>query len=97
LAPLYWDFGIPGAVVGMILFGAGARTLYENFIARNRSISGYLFYAVAFWLVVVGLRNGPVDTLITSVFVLGPLATLYALDARRASRRSTACVLAGQV
>jgi len=97
LAPLYWDFGIPGAIVGMILFGAGARTLYENFIARNRSISGYLFYAVAFWLVVVGLRNGPVDTLITSVFVLGPLATLYALDARRASRRSTACVLAGQV
>jgi len=40
VAELYWNFGFPGVVVGMFVFGLGLRYLYEAFrplLTRNRN------------------------------------------------------------
>jgi hypothetical protein len=68
----FWDFGIPGVVVGMLLFGAAARTLFEYFRNYRHSTAAQLLYSLALWFVVIGLRNGPVDTFVQLVFVVFP-------------------------
>jgi hypothetical protein len=68
----FWDFGIPGVVVGMLLFGVGARTLFEYFQNYRHSTAAQLLYSIALWFVVIGLRNGPVDTFVQLVFVVFP-------------------------
>lgn len=69
----FWDFGIPGVLVGMLLFGIGARALYEYFLRDRSSLAMQVFYALALWFVVIGLRNSPVDTLIQFAFVVFPV------------------------
>jgi hypothetical protein len=68
----FWDFGIPGVVVGMLLFGVGARTLFEYFRSYRHSTAVQLLYSLALWFVVIGLRNSPVDTFVQLVFVVFP-------------------------
>jgi hypothetical protein len=68
----FWDFGIPGVVVGMLLFGVGARTLFEYFQNYRQSTAVQLLYSLALWFVVIGLRNSPVDTFVQLVFVVFP-------------------------
>lgn len=68
----FWDFGIPGVVVGMLLFGVGARALFEYFRNYRHSTSAQVLYALALWFVVIGLRNSPVDTFVQLVFVVFP-------------------------
>jgi len=90
----YWDFGVLGVVVGLAAFGIGARWLYEYFLARPDSLSAQLIYSVAVWFIVIGLRNSPVDTFITAVFVSGPLIVIFGLAKRGvapASPSSTRC------
>ena len=68
----FWDFGIPGVVVGMFLFGVGARALFEYFQNYRHSSAAQLLYALALWFIVIGLRNSPVDTFVQLVFVVLP-------------------------
>jgi hypothetical protein len=68
----FWDFGIPGVAVGMLLFGVGARALFEYFRACRHSTAVQLLYSLALWFVVIGLRNSPVDTFVQLVFVVFP-------------------------
>jgi hypothetical protein len=68
----FWDFGIPGVVVGMLLFGVGARALFEYFRNYRHSAAVQLLYSLALWFVVIGLRNSPVDTFVQLVFVVFP-------------------------
>jgi hypothetical protein len=75
----YWDFGLIGVAVGLAALGVGARWLYEYFLARPESLSAQLTYSVAVWFIVIGLRNSPVDTFITGVFIGGPLIVIFKL------------------
>jgi hypothetical protein len=68
----FWDFGIPGVVVGMLLFGVGARALFEYFRTYRHSPAAQLLYSLALWFVPIGLRNSPVDTFVQLVFVVVP-------------------------
>jgi hypothetical protein len=68
----FWDFGISGIVVGMALFGIAARALFEYFRSFRHSTAAQLLYSLALWFVVIGLRNGPVDTFVQLVFVVVP-------------------------
>src|SRR5205823_14523888 len=68
----FWDFGIPGVIAGMLLFGLGARALFEYFRAYRQSAAVQVLYSLALWFIVIGLRNSPVDTLVQAVFVVLP-------------------------
>jgi hypothetical protein len=68
----FWDFGFPGVLVGMFLFGVAARSLYAYFMANRRSPPVQILYSLALWFVVIGLRNSPVDTFVQFAFVVLP-------------------------
>lgn len=70
---LYWDFGIAGVVLGMALFGAAFRTLFEWLLRSPDRMDVQLLYSVAIWFVVVGARGNLVDTTIQAAFLLLPL------------------------
>jgi hypothetical protein len=86
----FWDFGIPGVAVGMLLFGVGARTLFEYFRSYRHSTAAQLLYSLALWFVVIGLRNGPVDTFVQLVFVVFPAWLAVRLSERRGVRFAAA-------
>jgi hypothetical protein len=69
---LYWDFGLIGVAIGLALAGVGCRALYRYLSDRKTDTSAQVLYALALWFVVIGLRNGPVDTLIVGAFVVAP-------------------------
>jgi hypothetical protein len=75
----YWDFGSIGVALGLGIFGFGARFLYDYLLSRRGDLPAELLYSVALWFIVIGLRNGPVDTLITAVVLIGPLLAITTL------------------
>ncbi len=82
----FWDFGLAGVVVGMLAFGIAARVLFEYFLRHRASSAVQLFYSLALWFVVIGLRNSPVDTLVQSVFVVLPVWVALRVSLRRGVR-----------
>jgi hypothetical protein len=85
----FWDFGIPGVVVGMALFGLSARALFEYFSRYRYSPAVQLLYSLALWFVVIGLRNSPVDTAVQFVFVVFPAWLAVKLAPLRGLRIAT--------
>jgi hypothetical protein len=81
---LYWDFGLIGVVAGLALGGVGCSALYRYLADRNADTSAQVVYALALWFVVIGLRNGPVDTLILGAYIVAPAWLVFRL-ARRPS------------
>jgi hypothetical protein len=73
LLSFYWDFGIPGAFVGMALFGVLARALYEYLLLRPRSFGVQLLYSGALWYVAVAARHDPVSVFIWGLVLFVPL------------------------
>lgn len=84
LLVFYWDFGIYGVLVGMAAFGLVARVLYELLMRDPASAFGQIFYAGVIWFLVLGLRDGPVETLVTGGFVVIPLLGVLVVGSRRA-------------
>lgn len=78
----YWDFWFVGVVMGLAIYGVLARSMYE-YMVRNRSDIGVqVIYALSLWFVVIALRHGPVDSLITGVFVLLPAWVIFRFAGR---------------
>ena len=69
---LYWDFGLIGVAAGLALGGIGCRALYRYLLQRNNDTSAQILYSLALWFVVIGLRNGPVDTITLAAFIVAP-------------------------
>jgi hypothetical protein len=86
----FWDFGIPGLVAGMLLFGLAARALFEYFRAYRRSTAVQVLYSLALWFVVIGLRNSPVDTVVQAVFVVLPAWIAFRVSTWRGVRFAAA-------
>ena len=83
---LFWDFGIPGVIAGMIIFGFAARGLFEYFLKHASSTAAQVFYSLALWFVVIGLRNSPTDTIVQFVFVVLPVWLALQVSLRRGVR-----------
>lgn len=69
----YWDFGVPGVVVGMALFGLICRVLWEWFRRHDEALSAQLIFAMGLWMIVPGVRDDPVDTIVLASFMMLPL------------------------
>jgi hypothetical protein len=83
LLSFYWDFGIPGAFVGMALIGVLARALYEYLLLRPRSFGTQLLYSGALWYVAVTVRHDPVSVFIWGLVLFVPLIGILAFASRR--------------
>jgi hypothetical protein len=82
----FWDFGIPGVIVGMLAFGVAARALFEHFLRYRRSAGVQVLYSLALWFMVIGLRNSPVDTFVQFIFVVFPAWVVLRISIRREIR-----------
>lgn len=78
----YWDFSVAGVAAGMLLLGIGARLLFAYFLRQPSSLAVQVLYALALWFVVIGLRDGPVDTFIRAMFVVFPAWVVFRIAAR---------------
>lgn len=87
---LFWDFGFTGVIVGMSVFGIGARCLYEYLRVHADSLAVQVVYALALWFVVIGLRNDPVDTFIQFAFVVLPVWLVVRMPSLRGARLAAA-------
>ena len=95
----YWDFGLIGVAVGLALGGIGSRALYRYLSERENDISAQVVYALSLSFVVIGLRNGPVDTITLAAFIVAPAWLVFRLArppasgaARRIFRREARVV-----
>ena len=82
LLHLYWDFGLIGVAAGLALGGVGCTALYRYLADRNADTSAQVVYGLALWFVVIGLRNGPVDTLILAAYIVAPAWLVFRLARR---------------
>ena len=87
LLAFYWDLGLAGVAIGMVLFGIGARALYEWFIRHRHMLSAQLVFAIGLWFVVIGARNDPVDTIVLAMFLVAPIVAIVALASSGAAAR----------
>jgi hypothetical protein len=89
---LYWDFGLPGVVVGMALLGIAARALYEYLLRHAHSVLARLVFAAGLWYFVVALRYDPVSVFVWGVIIFVPLVLVLRL---RFARRGAEAAIAG--
>ena len=75
----YWDFGIPGAFVGMAFIGVVARALYDALLLRPRSLVVQLVFAAGLWYLVVALRHDPVSVFVWGIVLFAPLIGILSL------------------
>ena len=85
----YWDFGLPGIVLGLAALGILARYMYEYFLRFRERSYAQVVYAIGLWFVVIGLRDSPVDTFVRSCFVLVPVWMIYLVASRAGGRART--------
>ena len=89
---LYWDFGLPGVLVGMALLGIAARALYEYLLRHAHSVLARLVFAAGLWYFVVALRYDPVSVFVWGVIIFVPLVLVLRL---RFARRGAQAAIAG--
>ena len=75
----YFDLGIPGVVIGCLLVGIAARTLFEYW-RRDPSNAGLrLLFASSLPLVLVMVRGNPTDTLARATYTVIPLVIFFVI------------------
>ncbi len=81
----YMDFGLPGVLLMMILLGVLARAGYEYLKRHQDSLSVALLFSVALPMLVMAVRDSPVDIVARAVFWVLPIYLAF----RWASRVSS--------
>jgi hypothetical protein len=79
----YWDFGAPGVVAGLFLYGLAARLLFEYFIRHRNELPVQVLYSLALPFLITGVRDSPVDTFVRVVFILLPAVLIFRLAEKR--------------
>ncbi len=93
----YLDAGLPGVLLLMIVFGVIARAGYDYLRRYRGSIAVTLSYSVALPMLVMAVRDSPVDIVARAVFIVVPVWVAFRLSSPRASFQAPASVvLVGQ-
>ncbi|HEX8207823.1 MAG TPA: hypothetical protein VF587_17285 [Solirubrobacteraceae bacterium] len=77
LLPFYIDGGYPGALVGMMLYGLLAGTLYRWYRRSADNVGTRVMFASALPFIVSAVRDTPVDTLYRLTFVALPVLLIF--------------------
>ncbi len=83
LLDFYWDFGLLGVFLGMAVYGAVARALYEYMRLNDRNVVAQLLFASALWYLVAALRQDPVSFVIEGFVLFAPLIGIFLIAAAR--------------
>jgi hypothetical protein len=87
LLVFYMDGGIFGVIIGMALYGAFARAMYEYYRTWQSSVYAQLMLALFTALMASAMRDGFADTVERMALVVGPVWVIYRLSgSRRLSR-----------
>jgi len=88
LTPLFfffWDFSLPGVIVGMAVYGGAARALYD-FLHRWRSrVVAQLLFAMGLTFLVVAVRFDPVLVIVHSIVLFAPVIAIFGFAKRPAA------------
>jgi hypothetical protein len=82
----FWDFGWPGAFVGLALYGLLARFLYEYLLHQRDWLPAQVVYSLSLWLLVIALRESPVDAVSHFAFLVLPAVIVLAVASQKAHR-----------
>jgi hypothetical protein len=74
---LYWDFGLPGVFVGMVLLGVLARSLLAYLRAYRQNLLAQLVYAAGLCFLVVAVRHDPVSVFVWWIIIFVPLIGIF--------------------
>lgn len=89
---LYWNFALPGVVIGMFFIGLLMRVMYNTFVARPRqSLTSIILYAVLATAVINLMQNAFsafVMEVLKSVFIIGMIHSLICIRRSPISRSS---------
>lgn len=73
----YLDFGWPGVVVFLSLLGVFVRALYEYMLRNVGRLPVRLLFSLALPMLVIGVRDSPVDNLARVVFLVAPVWIMF--------------------
>ena len=76
LLGFYWDFGVVGAFLGLIVYGLLARVSFEYLRRSPAHWIAQLLYALALWTLVVAVRADPVFLVFHCLIMFVPVAIL---------------------
>jgi hypothetical protein len=88
LLVLFWDFGLAGALAGMVVLGVIARVLQEYLRIHGDRIVAQLVYAAAVCFLVVAVRHDPVTTFVWSIVLFAPIVLVFRLAGRERWERA---------
>jgi hypothetical protein len=86
---LFWyaDFSWIGIVAGMMAYGALARYFYERFLLHSRGLQEKVLYGLILGLLVIALRDSPVDTIVRAMFIVAPFWMIFGISRKKVQSR----------
>jgi hypothetical protein len=75
----YLDFGPIGVFFGLFLYGVVARAVWEYFRANRDALRAQVLLSLSVPLLVIAMRDNFVDSLIRSVWLLGPVFIIFSV------------------
>lgn len=82
----YYDSGLVGVMLGMFVFGLGARVLFEYLKAHLANAGVRLFYAATLPFIAVTMRGNPTDTVGRMAYIVFPVLVALWWTGRRSAR-----------
>jgi hypothetical protein len=83
LLSFYWDFGLPGAFLGLALYGLLARLVYAYLLRQADNWVVQLLYALALWSLVLAARADPVLLAFHCIVMFVPLLVIARIGRAR--------------
>jgi hypothetical protein len=90
LLNFYWDFGLVGVVLGMILYGLAARLLYQYYLRHAENVTAQVLFGAGACYLVVALRHDPTGVFVQGVVLFVPLIAVFAVATWAAGRQGSA-------
>jgi hypothetical protein len=83
----YFDSGIPGVIIGCVLVGVAARTIFEYWRRNPQNAGVRLLFASCLPLVLVMIRGNPSDTFARATYTVIPLVAFFVVNHLLGERR----------
>lgn len=77
MSVMYFEFGALGVIMGMALYGAVSRALWEYFRRYSGRLGAQVLFALALTSMIAGFRDDGNEMIVRLVLVLGPVFLIF--------------------